>query len=279
MNDSSLEKPLISIIIVQYNNGWMTRRAIDSFRRHYRGDHEIILVDNATTDAASRELLRSSESFKVLSSQENLGFSVANNRGAAAAQGDVLLLLNNDTITKMDFVSPILDQFRSRQDIGIIGPRLNNEDGSLQLSCGRLPSLRQEAIDKILYRYVDARRPWARRYVERKYHAPQFVEWVTGAALFVRKDLFSRLNGLDEEIFMFFEDKDLCARALGQGAKILYFPEVTVTHVRGATSAAQHSDIIRSIYQRGQMHYYLKHRNLLERIALRLYHREFFKGS
>jgi len=270
---------MVSIIIVQYNKGWMTRRAIDSFRRHYRGDHEIILVDNASTDAASRELLRASESFKVLANEQNLGFSVANNQGAGAASGEVLLLLNNDTITNMDFVSPILEQFHNCQDVGIIGPRVNNEDGSLQLSCGTLPSLTREAIDKIVYRFVDTHNLLARRYVERKFRKLQFVEWVTGAALFIRRGLFARLGGFDEEMFMFFEDKDLCARALQQSAKILYFPDVAVTHVRGATSAAQRSDSIRSAYQRSQLRYYNKHRTSLERSVLRVYQSKYSKGS
>lgn len=262
---------MISLIIVQYNNGWMTRRAIDSFQRHYHGDHEVILVDNASTDAESREILSPSDSFRVIANEKNLGFSVANNQGAREAKGDVLLFLNNDTVTNMDFVSPVLHQFTVRQDIGIIGPRVNNEDGSLQLSCGKLPSVTREAIDKVIYKLMDVHNPLVRKYAERKFRKRQLVEWVTGAALFIRKVLFSRLGGFDEEMFMFFEDKDLCARALQHSAKILYFPDVSVTHVRGATSVTLRSDAIRSIYRRSQLHYYDKHRSALEQILLRVY--------
>jgi len=256
--------PIVSIILVQHNQSRLTREAIDSLRSHYRGPHEIIVVDNGSTDPGPLP-----GGILLLRNEENLGFGAANNRAAQNAQGEVLLFLNNDTLTTMDFVTPALNELLRDPRVGIVGPKILNADGTLQLSNGPLPSLRVEMTDKILYRLVGKKWDPAIRYAARVRTRSE-TEWVTGAALFIRSDVFRELGGFDERFFMFFEDKDLCARARLRGYVVRFVPGAEVIHLRGGSSG-ERRDWIERIYRESQFRYYEKHRPAVERILLRMY--------
>ncbi|GJQ20569.1 MAG: glycosyl transferase [Bacteroidia bacterium] len=256
--------PLVSVILVQHNQPGLTREAIESFRAHYRGPCEIIVVDNGSTHSD-----RLPAGIHFLRNDQNRGYGAANNRASEEARGDVLLFLNNDTVTTMDFVSPVLEEFVNDPRIGIVGPKILNTDGTLQLSNGPLPSLRVEISDKILYRLVGKKWGPALRYAARA-RTRRETEWVTGAALFIRKDLFRKLGGFDERFFMFFEDKDLCARARLHGYLVRFVPEVSVIHLRGGSSG-ERREWIEQIYRESQFLYYEKHRPKMEKVLLRMY--------
>lgn len=261
---------MLSVILVQYNNAGLTKRAIESFTEMISVPSEIILVDNGSTEADATRVFRDMPNVHLIINKENLGFGKANNLAARRAKGDILLFLNNDTITSMDFVSPILREFGSDPLLGAVGPRVLNNDGSFQLSGGDLPTFAVEICDKVLYGLVDQKVGAAVRYAERRSLRKRKVGWVTGAALFVRAGLFKQLGGFDERFFMFFEDKDLCLRIGEAGYDVRMMPEVSVVHLRGASGAGV-SDRIQHIYRQSQKAYYEKHRTGLERLLLRAY--------
>lgn len=261
----------LSVIIVQYNNVHLTIQAIRSFRSHCGTDHQIIVVDNDSSDPSARNLESELPGVVILRNSNNEGFSKGNNIGAKHAKGDILLFLNNDTITTSDFVTPVLELFSRNLNVGIAGPRLLNEDGSFQLSCGRLPSFRRELSDKMLYGLVEKKNRLALRYAEQQTLNNRNVEWITGAALFIRREVFQRLGGFDEKMFMFFEDKDLCLRALRASNDVRFVPEASLIHLRGASSVEETKSSVQRFYRRSQLHYYAKHRPLFERWLLRLY--------
>ncbi len=186
------------------------------------------------------------------------------------AKGDILLFLNNDTITTTDFVSRVLREFGEDPLLGIAGPRLLNADGSFQLSGGDLPTFAVEIRDKLLHGLVDRKLGPALNFAERQSIKKRNAEWVTGAALFIRADLFGRLGGFDERFFMFFEDKDLCLRARDAGYSVRYIAEASLIHLRGGSSGGV-SDKIRTAYRESQRAYYEKHRPRHERLLLRMY--------
>lgn len=266
MKDSSV----VSVILVQYNNAGLTKKAIESFAKTVSAPHEIIVVDNGSDEPDATDIFRGMNNVHLIASGENLGFGRANNLAVQHSRGDILLFLNNDTVTTMDFVSPILEEFQGNPSLGAAGPRLLNTDGSFQLSGGDLPTFLVEVRDKVLYGMVDRKMAPAVRYAERRSVRKQNVEWVTGAALFVRAELFRRLVGFDERFFMFFEDKDLCLRIRDAGYFIRTVPEVSLVHLRGGSGTGI-SERIQSIYRKSQRAYYDKHRTRLERFLLEVY--------
>ena len=258
---------MVSIVILQYNNPQLTVQCIDSLKERCTIPHEIILVDNNSDDPKARNLGKKLRGIRFVLNETNEGFSRGNNIGAAIAEGNIFLFLNNDTIAEEDFITPIKKVFDGDRNIGIVGPRLLNGDRTLQLSAGNLPSIMNEMKDRAFSRSYEAGEPLTVRRAKTLYSVPREVKWVTGAALFIRRVLFEKLGGFDEGFFMFFEDKDLCHRARLSGAKIVYSPSGSLVHLRGASA----NSATKSIYRTSQVRYYRKHRGKLEQILLKGY--------
>ena len=262
---------MVSVIIIQYNNSHLTETAIETLLKFHKNNVEVILVDNGSTDPNALKFTERFQDVKVIRSEKNLGFGAANNMAAQQSSGDILLFLNNDVIITSEFVNKIEDEFNKDTSIGIIGPKLLNKDKTLQLSCGKLPSFIVEFRDKILYSAVDKKNTPALKYVNKKFSQRKEMEWVTGAALFITKNLFDELGGFDESFFMYYEDKDICARALGKGKTVLYFPECDLIHLRGGSFKGPEQTFLMRKYRESQVLYYNKHKSKLQQIFLQIY--------
>jgi hypothetical protein len=197
----------------------------------------------------------------------NGGFSRGNNVGATHAAGDVLLFLNNDTLIESDFVTPILRRFDESPRVGVVGPRLLNVDGSFQLSAGRSPTFLREVFDSKVAAAINSGDQAAMRAQERRFARPTPVEWVTGAALAIRRDVFREVGGFDEAFFMYFEDKDLCARVRAAGFEVWFEPASGIKHLRGGSANPRTAQM----YRASQVHYYRRHRPWLEQQLLAAY--------
>ncbi len=261
---------MTSVIIVQHNHLSLTRAAIRSFREHHNKGYEIIVVDNASTQEDPRKLAEEFPDIQLLCNERNDGFSRANNRGAEVANGDLLFFLNNDTITQSNILMAVEEVFQRREEIGVIGPALRYPDGRFQLSAGRLPTFAGEMVDKVVYGLLDRRIQWVEKRAAASYSSRRDVGWVTGAALFIRRDMFLQVGGFDEEFFMYFEDKDLCARVLNAGKKVCYFPGVSLVHLKAGSSSGSQAQTARE-YRKSQLRYYKKHRTWIEIWALGIY--------
>jgi len=256
-----------SIIVLQYNHADLTRQCLTSLRAHVDRRHQVILVDNDSTQAEARALGGEFPWVEFVACPENGGFSRGNNAGAARATGDVLLFLNNDTLVESDFIAPLLRRFDESPRAAIVGPKLLNGDGSFQLSAGRLPSFARETLDKAVSAAIDGGNRLACRLVERRFARARLVEWVTGAALAIRRDVFGRVGGLDASFFMFFEDKDLCARVRQAGFEVWFEPASRLKHLRGGSA----NPLTARVYRASQVRYYRLHRPRLEQRLLGVY--------
>ena len=270
---------MISVIIVQYNNSRLTHTAIESFIKHHTCNYEIILVDNGSTEQNAVEFTKDIPNIKLICLDKNLGFGKANNLAAQKSLGDILLFLNNDTVITSEFLSKIETEFNKDSSIGIIGPKLYNPDGSLQLSYGNLPSVFVEFADKLFYALVDKKNKLVLNYLKKKYLKKEFTGWVTGAALSITKKLFLELNGFDESFFMYFEDKDLCKRVNDSGKKVVFSPESSLIHLRGASLNEPNKEFLDRKYRESQLIYYKKHKSKFEQILLKAYLRISGKSS
>jgi len=266
MNNNALEKPLVSIIIVNYNGIAYTRGAVLSIRRHSPSS-EIIVVDNCSTDGSVEALKDELSPLTVLSMKKNKGFGYGCNRGAEAATGKYLFFLNNDALISENTPNILASFLETHPTVAACGPRLMNHDGSFQLSIGLDPSLFSEWTIRRWQRQSNAGELLSN--INRKF-ADKPVDWITGAALMVRRDVFERIGGFDESFFMYFEDADLCRRIRNLGLEVLYIPQTSLTHL-GGRSYGNTNKKIDYEYRRSQLRIYDKSQPLFARLVIRLY--------
>lgn len=254
----------VSVILVNYNGAGFLPHCLTSIAEHTKNvDYEVIIVDNSSTDA-SKDIVRTQFSaFQLLEADANYGFAVANNMGARVAQGELLFFLNNDTIIKENAISGMENFLRTHSSVGACGPKLLNPDGSLQWSTGCSPSLINELKNRNQQRNAGAATDVPDRSMA--------VDWVTGAALMIRRGLFEKLKGFDENFFMYFEDVDLCARVRESGAGVYYVPQCAITHLGGEMNVEEKPARIQIEYRKSQTRYYSKHASMAQQFLLRLF--------
>lgn len=252
----------LSVVIVSFNARDYLRRCLGSLFEHTEGiTYEVIVVDNASWDDSAHMVESEFPQATLVRSSANLGFAAACNRGIAQAKGEFVLLLNPDTEIADDAFAPMVAYCRQQPQVGILGPKLLNSDGSLQLSCRRFPSHftglfnRQSVLTRLF-----PRNRFSRRYLMSDWNHSSIaeVDWLSGACTLLRRRMLDDIGPLDEGFFMYIEDVDICYRAHQAGYRVVYFPQAVVTHHIGRSSDTLPN---RSILQwhRSMWHYYRKH--------------------
>jgi GT2 family glycosyltransferase len=263
---SGRDNPKLSVVIVNYLSEEHLSGCLRSLQTQGTSA-EIILVDNGSRPELRKRIEREFPACRWIRMDGNKGFSVAANRGAAAASSGRLLFLNPDTTVEDGSLPRLVEALDSEAlRNGIAGCKVLDEDGGVQLSCRRFPDWRAVAANRfsLLTRLWPAN-SWSVSYLMSDFDHRGFrrVDWVSGAAMAMRSDVFRRLGGFAEEYFLYFEDVDLCRRARGMGITTWYCPEVRVRHSIGGSSS---SAPVRSVIQRhrSMWTYYRKyHRHLL----------------
>ncbi len=249
----------LSIAIVSYNARDELENCLRSILENTDGcELEIVVTDNASTDGSVALVESGFPSVAIERSFENVGFSRASNRSWRRAHGELVLFLNSDTVVPKGAIATMVAYMKARPEIGALGPRLRNAEGALEMSFGAMLSFATEAWRKLLNAgYRDGAGP-LRGFVEARLARERDVDWVSGACLMTRRDLLATIGGFDESFFLYSEDVDLCARIRAQGKKVVFTPDVEVTHLRGrSTSQLPNEAFVES--QRSRLHFYAKH--------------------
>lgn len=229
---------MLSIIIVNYNGRHFLDDCLASIAACVTCPHEVIVVDNASSDGSVEHLRTHHPGVRLIESPTNTGFTGGNNLGVRQARGDLILLLNNDTVVQTDF-APALAGFANPKT-GVVGARLFYGDGRQQASVGYEHTPLRLVLSWLGLKRVGWLPNWFRRTEESVifYDAShEGLAWVSGACLFTRKALWDRLGGLDERYFMYLEDVDYCRQVREAGYQVCYTPAVRVTHYEGAGRA------------------------------------------
>jgi GT2 family glycosyltransferase len=262
--------PRLSIIIVSYNSRAPLDGCLESLtRRPPSVDHEIVVVDNASPDGTAAAVRARWSPVRVVDAGDNLGFARANNLGIRRTFGELILLLNPDTIVPPGAIDALVGALDARPDAAAVGPRLVDAEGRAELSFGRMISPLSELRQKVFVKGHDRRLPGISHYVERATRRARSVDWVSGACLLVRRADAEAVGLLDERYFMYAEDVDFCAALRSRGRLVLFTPDVEVTHLRGKSAATARS-ATHDAYRRSQLAFYAKHHPGWLR-ALRLY--------
>ncbi len=235
-------RPRVSIAINSYKSPELIRLALLALKKHLAQvdfPYEIILVDSATEEATEMLMREEFPEVRFFPFVDNVGYGRLINQSVAAAQGEYIFFINADIIVETDTIQKLLAYADAHPEIGLLGPKQLNFDGSLQESC-----LRYYRPMTILYR-----RTWLKYTRLGKRHldwftmkdydhrTPQMVDWLTGSALFCRKTVAEKVGPLDARFFMYMEDVDWCRRFWELGLKVCYYPEAIVYHYHAKGSA------------------------------------------
>lgn len=242
---------VLSIVIVSFNARADLQACLLSLKKAPPSppvdDHEVIVVDNDSADG-SAEAAERIPGVRVIRMGRNAGFPAANNAGIRESRGDLLLLLNSDTLVPPGALDRLVGRLLATDTAAIAGPRLVDAAGRPELSFGRMITPLNELRQK--------RRP--AEWIQAETAREQFVDWVSGACLLVRRADADAAGLLDERFFLYTEDVDFCHAVRARGRKVLFTPAAEVTHLRGRSRASQ-PDASRAAYRRSHIAFYQKH--------------------
>jgi len=238
------------IVIVNYRTPGLALDCLRSLEKivHVGLDVSAVVIDNCSGDDSADILQQGLAQMELqvpatfMQSAHNGGFAYGNNEvlrqcflPLAGASADVVWLLNPDTYLKDGGILPLLEFMRANPQVGIVGSRVEDEDGTVRRSAFRKPSIFSEVdsalafgpVSRLLRRFQVAPVPSS---------VPVSVDWVSGASLFIRGDVVRRVGLMDENYFMYFEETDYCLAAKAQGYEVWYWPDFSVVHLVGQAS-------------------------------------------
>ncbi len=233
--------PELSIIVASYKHPEMVRLCLNSIPIGVGPglSYEVIVADSATESSTRDMLAKDFPRAAFFSFDENVGFQRIVRAGLEHATGKYILILNYDIVVPDKAIARLLTYLESHPDIGMVGPRLLNFNGSVQPSCFRFYKPMT-----ILYRRTPlGKLPWAKRHLdwflmkEYAHDRPKEVDWLMGSAMLVTREAYEKVGPMDSRFFMYMEDVDWCRRFWEAGYKVVYCPETTFYHYHGKGSA------------------------------------------
>ena len=241
----------LTIQIVHYNTPELLKETLRFIRAAApRLSYEVIVVDNNPSARLSPSFAAEFPDVRFLGAPRHLGFGGGQNFASRHAAGRYLLVFNPDIFVSYGDLETLVEFLQAHPDVGVVGAQLRNPDGTLQDSCYRF----DQPFVKILRRTPLRHLPWIHRRIDRhlmRDHARDVtmdVDWLMGACLLMRRELFMELGGFDERFVMYFEDTDLCRRLWERGARVVYHPDVSMIHYHRREGS--HGSLISQLFAR-----------------------------
>lgn len=206
---------------------------------------EFVVVDNASRDGSLDGLDDVNPDVRIIVNARNRGYGTACNQGSRAASAPCVCFLNPDVVPQPGSIAALVESLDARPDVGVMGPRLLNPDGSYYPSCRVVPSM-GVALGHAVFGLLTENNRFTRAYklLDFDHSTEREVDWVSGAAMMVRRLAFADVGGFDERYFMYVEDLDLCWRLTRAGWKAVYYPSAEmIHHVAGSSRRAPYTMI------------------------------------
>ena len=251
----------LSIIILNYKQKGLVKQCLKGIiSAQPQLDYELIVVDNNSGDgslAMVKEMFKPKTSkfehqpklpianplkippIKTVQAKGNDGFAVGNNLGIKQASGSYIMIINPDVAVVPQALEKMVAFMNENQDVGMIGPKLINPDGSVQYSCRRFPRFLTPLYRRTFFGKLSFGKAAVGDYLMKDFdhEKNKEVDWLFGACLLIRKSVLDSVGLLDERFFMYFEDLDLCRRFWQTGHKVKYYPSVEMVHYHQRLSA------------------------------------------
>ena len=231
-----------SVVIVSFNTRELLQECLQSLlaecaRLPMGTAAEVIVVDNASKDGSAemvaREFSKAATPVRLIPSSVNLGFGAANNLAIEAAQGRYLVLLNSDAFFHPGALARAIEHMDANPGAGIGGARLVGRDGEPQPSARIFHSVFRDAL---VLSGLASRGFGAEGLAWPESDKSAQVDWVTGAFMILRREALAKTGLFDPAFFLYCEEVDLCRRVKAAGFRVLYWPDVVVTHLGGESS-------------------------------------------
>jgi GT2 family glycosyltransferase len=258
----------LSIIILNFNTKDYLLSCIQSIAEQNLDPEtartELIVVDNGSNDGSVEATQKKFPWVKTIKNKSNVGYAKANNTAIKISKGEIVLLLNSDTILRPNSLEKILNFIESDKRIGAVSAKLQLQDGSLDLACHRgFPTpwnaltyfLGLERLFPNLKLFSGYHQAW------KDFNTPHQVDAISGACFFVKREVIDQVGLLDERYFMYAEDLDWCMRIKKSGWKIYFYPDATVMHFkkksgREKEDGHQETNEVRKIRAKSIRHFY-----------------------
>lgn len=255
----------LSIVIVNWNTRALLRDCLASVSEGLGPlQVEVLVVDNASEDGSADLVRRDFPEVTLIENAENLGFAAGNNVALRSATGRYVMLLNTDTLVHGSVLPEAVAWLDAHPQVGVMGPRVLNDDGTVQPSCSAFPSLRFLAMQTLgltrIARWDSYRMTGWDRTSERE------VEVISGAAMFVRRSAMEQVGLLDEAFFFYGEETDWCLRFARAGWQLVFAPIPEITHFgNGSAGKLNHRRDV--LMTEGTTRLHRKHGGVLAGIA------------
>jgi GT2 family glycosyltransferase len=261
----------VSIIVVNWNGRGLLARCLQCVEATVKQAlYEIIVVDNASTDGSQEMVKRDFPNTRLIENTKNVGFAKANNQGMEIAQGRYLLLLNSDAFVKVGTIDTMVAFMDSHTDAGMGACKLLYEDGTVQPSCSRFPSLETEFYTAVGLEKLFPNSRIFGKYLMRYWDHNDLreVDVILGAFMLVRREVVEQIGKMDENFFMYSEEVDWCYRCKQAGWKIYATPATEAIHIWGGTSQQVKVEMLTHMY-RSRVQYFRKHYGRLHALLLK----------
>lgn len=255
------KRVIISIVVVHYNVKRELFACLTSIlESRLKIPYEIIIVDNEEKSAIGVDLKKNFSRVVYIKNKKNVGFGKANNIGAKKASGDFLFFLNPDTLIDKDTLGTLLDFIERDKNIAIVAPIILDESGNVSNLQGSTELTPIEGI--VCHSFMNKYFPnnlISRRYFLRGWDkkTPKEADVISGAAFLVRKFIFDKSGGFDENIMLYFEEVDICRRIKSLGCKIFIEPKAKIVHLGQRSVIDKAAN--KKIFSQSRFYYFKKH--------------------
>lgn len=223
----------ISIVIVSWNTREILHDCLESIKNQTTLSHEVIVVDNASTDGSQDMIRNSFPDVKLIANTDNRGFAAANNQGLEIATGDKLLLLNPDTIILDRAIDVMSDWLDTHPDVGCVGCQVFEDPKTIQLTCFADPGPLSLAVIEFGLRRLFS---WP-EYGGWDRMTQRDVDVVSGMFMMVPRPVFEKVGLLDDAFFIYSEEADWCRRIRDAGWRCVFAPEARILHLEGGSKS------------------------------------------
>lgn len=247
----------LSIIIVNHNTKELLADCLRSIYDMTDDiDYEVIVVDNHSDDGSPVMVQEKFVDTKLIANSQNIGFARANNLGYRHSRGEHLLFLNSDTLVSDNALFSMVRYLSRHQEVGVLGPKILSPQRQPTRSFQRFLNIYVLFLGaKFLIPIIDVKK-YQLNYPCDDFSSVRPVDWVSGACIAIRKEIFEKVGRWDEAYFFYYEDMDLCYQVHKQGYQTVYYPETEIIHLFGQSKAKANIDLGR--IRQDSMKYYFK---------------------